>query len=245
VYRIGGRVVRFSAGFTALAWVLCAFFVYLGQWQWQRGQLRQQQWLTFESSSAQAATYLRSARDWQSVQRFQRVQVMGTYDPAHQFLLDNMTRDGRAGFEVLTSLQLTSGESVLVNRGWIPASGYRDRLPVVKFEAAGMQQVTGRIDQLPVSGLTRGRAAPQAAVPWPKLTSFPKPEELRAALDRPLRPQVLLLDKDAPYGYRRDWRPPGISPLRHWSYAVQWWCFAAGVLILWIVSSLQREVDKP
>ncbi len=49
---------------------------------------------------------------------------------AHQFLLDNMTHAGRAGYEVLTPLLLDDGRVLLVNRGWLPLpDGRRDELP--------------------------------------------------------------------------------------------------------------------
>jgi surfeit locus 1 family protein len=61
--------------------------------------------------------------------------------------------------------------------------------------------------------------------------------ELSAALRRPLEPRIVLLDPREPNGYIRDWHPPGMQPLRHWSYAIQWWCFAAVTLVFWVVIS--------
>ena len=65
--------------------------------------------------------------------------------------------------------------------------------------------------------------------------------ELASALGAPLEPRILLLDPQAPFGYVRDWQPPGMSPLRHFSYAIQWWSFAALALIVWAV--MQRGAD--
>jgi cytochrome oxidase assembly protein ShyY1 len=31
-----------------------------------------------------------------------------------------------------------------------------------------------------------------------------------------------------------------MSPLRHFAYAIQWWCFAALALILWAVMGARR-----
>jgi surfeit locus 1 family protein len=50
----------------------------------------------------------------------------------------------------------------------------------------------------------------------------------------------VLLDPQAPDGYVRDWHPPGMSPARHWSYAIQWWSFAALALVLWGVLSVAK-----
>jgi surfeit locus 1 family protein len=75
---------------------------------------------------------------------------------------------------------------------------------------------------------------------WPKLTTYPNSDELSAALGRKIEPRVVLLDAAAPHGYVRDWHPPGLSPTRHWSYAVQWWSFAAAAIVIWVVLSVRR-----
>ena len=49
--------------------------------------------------------------------------------------------------------------------------------------------------------------------------------------------RIVLLDPAAPFGYVRVWQPPGLSPLRHFSYAVQWWSFALLTLVIWVVVS--------
>jgi surfeit locus 1 family protein len=61
--------------------------------------------------------------------------------------------------------------------------------------------------------------------------------ELSAALARPLEPRIVLLDASEPDGYVRDWHPPGMQPIRHWAYAIQWWAFAVVTLIFWAVVS--------
>jgi surfeit locus 1 family protein len=212
-------------------------FLALGRWQWDRGLERRTQWAQFAGPEPALAA---DSRDLASLPRFRRVALTGRYDVERQFLLDNRTRDGRAGFEVLTPLELADGRIVLVNRGWLPFSGYRDRLPEVAFAPPTREMVTGRLSDLPVAGLARGRAAPPPDAKWPKLASFPTFEQLERAYGRPLEKRVVLLDEQAARGYRRDWRPPGIEPGRHFSYAVQWWSFAALAAGLWIALSFRR-----
>ena len=48
------------------------------------------------------------------------------------------------------------------------------------------------------------------------------------------------LDPGAPDGYLREWQPPGLAPLRHLSYAIQWWCFAALAVVVWAVFGVRR-----
>jgi cytochrome oxidase assembly protein ShyY1 len=61
--------------------------------------------------------------------------------------------------------------------------------------------------------------------------------QLAAALGVPLSARILLLDPASPVGFARGWQIPGLPPLRHFAYAVQWWAFALLTLILWVIAS--------
>jgi len=226
---------------TLVALGLMVLFVRLGVWQWQRGEQR----------AAAAARFARGAdavlelgtRDPGDVPLYQRVGVEGELDVTHQLLLDNRVLGGRAGYEVLTPLVRASAPALLIDRGWVPFTGSRARLPDVSLTAEGTVRLTGRVATLPTPGLASGRAAPASSGPWPKVTSYPDMAQLAAALGRPLSPRILLLDPAAPFGYVRTWQSPGLPPLRHFSYAVQWWTFALATLVLWAV--LSRRPQPP
>ena len=239
----GGRVFAPSAGFTVVALVLCALCVRLGAWQWHKGMQREQEWTRFARGADQVIAL--GARAVSDVPLFQRVSVTGRLESARQFLLDNRTYRGRAGYEVLTPLTRAGAAVLLVDRGWVPFSGSRARLPDIAFEAAAPVTLSGRLAELPSPGLARGRSAPDARAPWPKVTSYPRAAELGAALGAPLAARILLLDPQAPFGYVRDWQPPGMAPLRHLSYAIQWWSFATLALIVWAVVSTRRTQPAP
>ncbi|HEY8053314.1 MAG TPA: SURF1 family protein [Steroidobacteraceae bacterium] len=224
-----------TAGFSALALFLCALFICLGVWQWRRGGVRQEEWSRFARGTDALVALGDHGLD--QLPLFQHVSVSGTLDGAHQFLLDNRTHRGTAGYEVLTPLRRAAGRTLLVDRGWVPFSGSRRTLPDIALANVAVLTLTGRAARLPSAGLAAGRAAPNPADPWPKVTSYPSAAELAAALGAPLEARVVLLDPEAPHGYVRDWQPPGISPLRNFSYAIQWWCFAALALVLWAVMS--------
>src|SRR5215469_1029206 len=236
--RFGRRVFAPSLGMTALTVLLCALFVHLGRWQWEKGNVRQQAWDRF-SSGAEKVVPL-GTHPLSSVAQYQRVSLQGRFDPAHQFLLDNRSYEGRAGYEVLTPLLRTAGDTVLVDRGWVPFSGTRQRLPGVAIESHDETTVTGRVATLPSAGLASGRAAPSKQGPWPKVTSFPNMAELSEAFGAPLEHGIVLLDSDDPDGYVRDWHPPGLEPTRHWSYAIQWWSFAVVLLFLWVRLNMRK-----
>jgi surfeit locus 1 family protein len=92
--------------------------------------------------------------------------------------------------------------------------------------------IVGRLDELPAPGLASGRAPPTTDAAWPKLTSFPTHAELEAALGAKLERRIVLMVGPGA-GYVREWSAPGLSPDRHFSYAIQWWGFALVLLVLY------------
>jgi surfeit locus 1 family protein len=235
------RIMRISWPFALLTVAACVLFVSLGSWQWNRGVHRQAVWREFEAGGE--ALVAATGQSLDSLPRYARVGVEGRYDGARQVLLDNQSREGRPGYELLTPLRLADGSLLLVNRGWLPFSGYRDRLPDVALPPAGgdVITVTGRLDRLPTPGLASGRAPPPGDGPWPRVTTFPTVAELAAIYGEPLREAVLLLDADAGPGFQRNWKPPGVSPDRNFSYAVQWWAFAVLAVVLFVVLTVKRR----
>ena len=217
---------------TLLTLVLLTLFVGLGRWQWHRGEAKQAVWNAYERNDYTPA--LDAPVDLESADRFKRVAFSaGHFEPDHQFLLDNISHAGQAGYEVLTPYVLRDGRRILVNRGWVPFTGYRDRLPDVSMSNR-FATVSGRIDDLPTAGLASGRAPPEAGDRWPKVTAFPTHAELEGALGEKIARRVLLLDVQAgDIGYVREWSPPGMAPSRHFSYAIQWWGFAGVLLVLY------------
>ena len=242
-FPIGQRRFAPSWPMTLLTVALCLVFVRLGHWQWDRGVHRQAEWDAF-ARGADAPLPLGDAGPG-FAGAFPAHRRGGRWDAAHQFLLDNRSHGGLPGYEVLTPLQLTDGRVLLVDRGWVPV--HRLARPAAGHRAGGRRDrvaLTGRLDNLPVGGLALGHAAPAADALWPKVTSFPTFAELAAALAHPVAPWMLQLDPASVDGYVRDWQPPGLPPLRHFSYAIQWWGFAVTLLVIWGIMSARRQEPK-
>jgi surfeit locus 1 family protein len=235
---IGERVFAPVWWTTAVTLALCILFVILGRWQWNRGDMRQAQWDAFAHGSSAARAI--GANQLRTMPNFQRVAINGHYDTERQFLLDNRTHAGRAGYDVLTPFELSNGHDLMVDRGWVPFTGYRAILPDVHLSAAASLTVSGRLENVPVGGLALGRMPPDSGPSWPKVTTYPTMAQLANVLRRPVEQRVLFLDPTEPNGYVRDWQPPGLPPIRHWSYAVQWWGFAAALLVIWAILSAPK-----
>ena len=240
----GNRSFRASVWMTALAIAGVLLFGQLGRWQWQRAAQKRVLVAAFAASTEAAATELGN-HPIGALPRYTLLRVRGRYDGAHQFLLDNMSRDGAVGYEVLTPLQLEDGRILLVNRGWLPLpGGRREPLPDVGLPTPpALATISGRIDELPVAGISMGRAPPDAGPSWPKRTSFPAAAQLAAALGEHIEARELLLAAAEPMGYRRDWRAAGsgFAPARHVAYALQWWGFGALTLCLYFFMNIERR----
>lgn len=232
--RLATRRFAPTVGFSLLALAGLVLFVSLGRWQLDRAGEKRQLLESFERGGARLQEL---PTGLSPVERYQHLRARGRYDPARQFLLDNMTQDGRAGFRVLTPLLLEDGRVLLVDRGFVPGSGDRSRLPEVTVQDS-LREVTGRADTLPRPGIEL--ESPPASG-WPRIVSFPRIEQIGAALGKPVFPQVLLLDAGQPDGYLRQWAPATMAPDRHVGYAVQWFGFAMVTCILWVLLSFRTR----
>jgi len=226
---LGNRQLSIAWPWLLVTLCVCALFVSLGRWQWHRGEQRQQQRQQVQAALEAAPVSLVDAATLARQPRNARVRVTGKLDGVRQVLLDNISRDGKPGYEVLTPLRLADGGLLLVNRGWLPFDGYRNHIPDLNLPPDPGTEFAGRLDVLPVPGVQRTPSAAELAAPaqWPPVVSFPTAAQLSGWLREPVSDQVLLLDADSGPGWQRQWSLPGIAPERHYSYAIQWWSFAA------------------
>jgi surfeit locus 1 family protein len=168
-------------------------------------------------------------------------QARGSYDETHQILIDNMTdAAGHAGYFVITPFALVGGGWLLVNRGWVPVGAARAVLPQVAVTSTP-RRISGRADHLPTPGIHMGSPAPLQG-PFPVVATFPTHSDIERLLS--IGPwsaatDLVLLDADQPDGYVRQWQPPGMPPLRHVAYAVQWFGLALALGVIYLVTNLK------
>lgn len=216
---------------TVLTAVLLPIFLLLGNWQLQRAEEKRGIDTRFSARQQQAPISL-TALTALDDRAFVPVKLKGEFDSQHHFLLDNRSFGGQLGYEVLTPMHTSSGEWVLVNRGWIKAKPQRRDLPTVP-------RVTGTID-------TRGTVYVPLSEPfllaeqifneveWPLVVQAVEIEKFAGLLNRELFPQTVRLEEGAPGALRIDWQPINVQPEKHVGYAVQWFSMAAA-LVLWFL----------
>ena len=196
------------------------------------------------AAAARDAAELRLVADTEApALRYQWLRLAGHYLPERQVFLDSLSLQGRPGYQVLTPFATETG-TVLVNRGWLPASGDRDLLPDVRV-GDNHRELLGRIDWLPRPGLVLAPPPVPRSAPWPRRLLFPTAAMLRAQTGLPLREYQLLLAPESPDGYTRDWQPGGMGPERHLAYAVQWFGLALAVVVIHVALTLRNAKRAP
>lgn len=153
------------------------------------------------------------------------------------WLLDNRTRDGSSGYEVITAFYPVKGPPVLVNRGWVKAPRTRDQLPEIATPES-LNELSGRLSEYPVPPVLASSTDVQRG--WPRrVQSLPASVAKKDVSGLP-GAMVKLADKDQPGAFRADWAPDIMGPQTHYGYAIQWFALAAALTILTVVASYRK-----
>ncbi len=222
-----------------LALLLIPLLLWLGVWQLQRADEKQQLLDRWNS----ARTDLTGLPERESIEPV-GVNLHGQFISGIIYLLDNRTRGGRTGYEVIVPFKpdidaTTKHPVVLINLGWIAASEYRDQLPEIRLPL-GSQTITGRlaipsqtIQLRPDKWQASGRVRIQQL------------DMDRLALRHPgLYPAVIRIDKPLLSGLSVGWPVVNMTPERHLGYAIQW--FALAIVLMggcsWMVWPRKEEI---
>lgn len=235
--RIGS--LDFSPGLwpTLITVLLLGLLLSLGFWQLDRANQKREILSEYEAGPDSTVFQLEATSGAVDTERYQFAVATGVYDNAHQFLLDNRTRSGYVGYEVLTPFVIRgSGVAVLVNRGWVPLTGDRSAVPDIGV-GEEIRTVTGRIKQ-PSRSFMLGED--DARVGWPYRIQAIDTARLSKEVGYSLLPLVLLLDSREVDGFDRDWRLFSFGPERNVGYAVQWFGLAMALLIIYLVVNTRK-----
>lgn len=232
---------------TLMTAALLPLLIGLGIWQLGRAEEKREIEQTVSRRMTAPPLEIDAAR-WQAIHAgadvstlaYRRVTMSGRFEVVHQYLLDNRTRNGIAGFQVLTAFIPGGADGgVLVNRGWIPLGERRDRLPPLPAPST-LLRISGAFDAPRKPPPLLGASGYEQR-PWPKIVQRVELEPMSKQLGISLLPQVVLLDPDAAAGFVREWKPYyGISVQRHQAYAFQWFALATALAFIYIVVNLKR-----
>jgi surfeit locus 1 family protein len=206
----------------------------LGIWQLDRLAQRRAFNAQFKSIHAQAILNLNQTqpKDISSME-WRPVEFVGKYDFENQIAVRNQYYNGQYGYHLMTPL-LSAGTAVLVDRGWIPADGNSAPVDWHKYDKGGDVKVVGQI-RVGSGKPAFGGVADALPADGSKLMIWTNADVARVAkqLPYPILPIYLQPNVDA-----SDTQPPipfqpaiDLTEGPHFGYAMQWFTFAAILLI--------------
>ncbi len=214
----------------------CAATIGAGFWQLDRANQKFERQRAFDSARTSERFDLNRDSIGTGAWAWQPVRVRGYFLPANTVYLDNRIHQGKAGFHVITPLQLVdSRRVVLINRGWMPLGQVR-RAPSVVPTESGISIIEGLLTHPPERPFELGTFDPNARV-WPNLTI----DRFTKSRGIPIEPFVVLQTGNAPDGLIRAWEPPPTGGEKNQSYALQWFSFAALALVLYVALNLRKR----
>ena len=221
--------------------VALAVFVMINLAFWQIDRLHQRQDFNEIISSrfdvaSRPLDVVRAEHKQPSDAEWFKVQVIGQYLSGEDIDIVNVSQDGQAGKDIVTPLQLPSGEILLVNRGFVSLDMAPSAAPSgnVSIEARLRQSAArqkGAVtdardgDLREAQRIDLGRLAPQ--LPGPAYDMYVE------LLDSNPRDSVKLSKIASPV----------LSNGTHLSYAVQWFFFSACAIAGWLLA-VRREVKR-
>jgi len=229
----------------ALALLTMAGFSALGTWQLGRMQFKQAM-----LDEVAAVLEQRAAAPWaqalEQAHGYDWVRGNGVFAQAPALLLDNQTREGRAGvraYRVFLPEADMPGETlppVLVDLGWLPLEDRRI-LPAIP-RPDGPQWLEGLLTPPPSSGLALAPATQETA-DMLLTVSLRAPNLAQLLHQKRLSARVLRLDPALPLGYPRDLDilPNTMPPERHLGYAVQWYALALTVFVTALILTFRKQ----
>ncbi|MFZ5882863.1 MAG: SURF1 family protein [Chloroflexota bacterium] len=219
-------------------WLLTTLLVFLGTAVcirlgiWQLDRLEQRRAFNAQVASMRALPPLdlnaETAASLETME-WRAVTVTGEYDFANQVALRNQYHNSQYGYHLLTPLHF-DGETVLVDRGWIPADGNSAPADWRKYDEPGAVTVTGQI-RLGQGKPAFGGVADALPADGSPLWMWNNADIERMALQMPypilkvyIQPNVDPADETPPIPYQPEVE---LTEGPHFGYALQWFTFAA------------------
>ena len=223
---------------TLLVIAAAAVCVRLGIWQLDR--LRQRRVFNSHIYAVQAMPPVQlpadsGLEDLPSME-YRAVTAAGAYDFAYQVAIRNQYNNSQVGYDLVTPLVMQNGEAVLVDRGWIPAGGNDSPAAWHKYDVPG---------QVTVKGVIRASQSETAFFGAP---TDPTPAPGQKGLDEWIFLNVRRIAQQMPYRVLPVYLQENPDPTRttppvaaqvqldlsegpHEGYAIQWFSFAAIMLV--------------
>ncbi|MFF3336127.1 SURF1 family protein [Streptomyces sp. NPDC002888] len=231
---------------TLVALLLIPTMIRLGIWQMHRYEERSaRNQLVSDALGAKPVPVEKLTSPGHAVttdERYHNVSAVGHFDTDREVVVRRrVNADEEVGFHVLTPFVLTDGKVLLVNRGWIPADGpSQTAFPKIPAPPSGRITVTGRLmpdETTEASGIKDLKGLPDRQI------MLINSEQEARRLDAQVLGGYIAQTTPAPKGDTPELlgKPGSENAPLNYAYAIQWWLFAAGVPLGWVVL-VRREI---
>jgi len=221
----------------ALIIATLALLISLGFWQLDRADEKRAIEGQIDSANSGDVEFVTSV-EFLKDKEYYHVRLQGSYIGDKQFIYDNQIVDQISGYYVLTPLVLKGdSKAVLINRGFIPWNGRRDKLADIDI-ADKLTEVKVQISK-PVKRMEL--EASELTGDFPVLIQALDLDEMStiAALD--FASVIGLLSPESDNGFVRQWEPYTGSIERHIGYAIQWFLMALVLAFIGIRLALKQR----
>ncbi|MEO8221698.1 MAG: SURF1 family protein [Specibacter sp.] len=231
-------------GYFALALVFALACVALGNWQMNRRNAVVENITKIQNNySGGIVDYADVAGNFDALdpaREWTQVRLQGTYQTADQRVVRNRPLNGAPGYEVLVPLTLDTGDTVIIDRGWLPI-GYKEpgHPDLVPQPESGVVTVVARLKP-PEPKLDRG--APTGQLASIELNDY------AAQLSYPIKTGAygqLASETPAAASNPVAFPAPSIDEGSHLSYALQWIAFGVLAFVgFGYAARMQRRNDE-
>lgn len=234
----------------AISLTVLAIFILvnLGLWQLERADEKQVLFDDFADNQTTAVDL--NLQPSPLPDRYQTVEVTGSFTDNRYFLLDNQIWQGRVGYQVIGLLEAESLPYLVpVNMGWVTAGVDRSYLPQLDLPT-GEVQIEGLFYLPADDAFMLGDQVIEAGT-WPQRIQQLKLDALSQATQLSLAPYVVLLStgyptastdsEQAEFGWPRQWQPQVMAPEKHRAYAWQWFSLAVACLLVFWFAGRSRK----
>lgn len=215
-------------GYLLLAAIFAAACVGLGRWQMDRRAETLAEINRVTSNYSAAPVPFADVRDQFSSlsadREWTQVELRGSYDAAGQRIVRNRPLNGQPGYEVVVPFRVDTGETVVINRGWLPIGNNNPGRPdSVPAPPQGTVTVVARLKPAEPElqrGAPEGQLASIDLQAYSRELGYPL---LTGAYGRLAAENPAVAEMPFPFP------KPSTEEGTHLSYSLQW--FAFGVLM--------------
>ena len=202
--------------------IMVVFLTTLGFWQLDRADEKRAIEKAIEianTGTVEIATSLEGLDE----KEYYHLRLNGHYVSGKQFIYDNQIVQQTSGYYVLTPFVIDgSDKAILINRGFMPWRGQRDKLTDVTVSSNNTEikiQVS-----MPVTRMELGES--EVGSEFPILLQSLDLSEMNALSGLIFAPVLGLLSPESDHGFVRQWEPYTGSIGKHIAYAMQWFLMA-------------------